>query len=372
MLLFVIDNIWKMDYRVLVLVIWSFLFSRTYGQCHGAADIVIAVPGALIVPYFEFIAFEGNLIDLLYHFNIEPRHIHIGLVLYGKAAVPIASPQPFKTRTQVNTRVTLLSQRNQHMLKLGMELNVAEAIRQVSDMLTKAPRGYPAEILRPNARKIGIIFTYGPTDIKFKQQTIDAAAAAMKANILLYALAANGTSLDFPKIGTDYCRLFSMGDFQTGLPSAIPDLASGICSELDPAEQITSAKCFPRRYSVLRPINVICQVENNMVQPDPNNCAYFFRCEYFDTQALRLHCAPNTLFDPLTGSCNVLTNVACYNDISCPTDIPMLYKHPMNCHMFINCANDFIPHVQVCPEGQMFDQSHQNCNETAQVTCTKI
>ena len=47
---------------------------------------------------------------------------------------------------------------------------------------------------------------------------------------MMYAVSANGTSKDFPKMGSDYCRLYSMSSLRDNLDYAIPDLASGICS----------------------------------------------------------------------------------------------------------------------------------------------
>lgn len=56
------------------------------------------------------------------------------------------------------------------------------------------------------------------------------AAISAKSNIMMYAVGANGTGEDFSKIGSDYCRLFSMASFENNLQFLIPDLASGICS----------------------------------------------------------------------------------------------------------------------------------------------
>ena len=74
------------------------------GQCRGNinhADLVVAVPGSLLVPEMEFQAFEKQLIRLFRYFAIEPDEFNIGLILYGREAVNIATPQPFKTRIQV-------------------------------------------------------------------------------------------------------------------------------------------------------------------------------------------------------------------------------------------------------------------------------
>lgn len=126
---------------------------------------------------------------------------------------------------------------------------------------------------------------------------------------------------------------------------------------------------FKGNYRKSRKVSVTCQVENNMVQPDPNNCAYYYRCEYFDTNPIKFKCPPNTLYDPLTSNCNMKNNVACYNDLVCPTDKPMLHPHPLDCNKFVNCYDDFIPHVQTCPKGQVFDLVHQSCNMTAFGSC---
>lgn len=358
-----------LDYFTPLILVVAFSYA-VKGECFGKADLVIAVPGSHAVPYYDFLAFEGQLIDLLRYFAIEPQFFNIGLILYGEHTVTLASPQPFKTRVQMNTRVTLLAQRSVHALKLGLKQDVAGAIREIRHMLTKPPDGYDLGILRPNAKKIGIIFAYGPTPPDQVQNVITAATKAKNEdNILLYALIANGSAEDFPHLGTDYCRLFSMMDFKTGLEEAIPDLASGVCSSLEPNPMISPTNCFPGVYEKARRIGVTCQVENNMVQPDPNNCAYYYRCEYFDTSPIRSHCPLDTLFDPLTGVCNQKENVACYNDLRCPTEKPMLHPHPLDCNKYVNCFNDFVPHVQSCPQGQVFDQVHQSCNMTAFGSC---
>lgn len=106
-----------------------------------------------------------------------------------------------------------------------------------------------------------------------------------------------------------------------------------------------------------------------MVQPDPNNCHYYYRCAYFDTSPIKFSCPGDTLYDPISGICNMKTNVACYNDLVCPTDRPMLHPHPLDCSKFVNCFNDFIPHVQTCPRGQVFDLIHQSCNMTTFGSC---
>ncbi|WAR03534.1 hypothetical protein MAR_010092 [Mya arenaria] len=338
----------------LLFVVWA---PMTKGQCRantGPVDLVIAVPGSNhVIPENEFSAFEKNLINLLMHFAIQPDEFNIGLILYGKTAIPIATPQPFKTRTQINTRVTLLTERMQYQHELGTKHDVAAALNLMINMFKVPPPGYTGNILRERARRIGIIFTFA------------AATRAKSDGILLYALGSNGTSRDFIELGTDYCRLFSMGEFSDGLPFAMPDLASGICSEVDPTVNITEKNCFPRRYPKAHGIGVSCQVEGNMMQADPNNCAYYYQCEYFDKNPRRMQCSASTLYDPLTKICNALSSVACYNDITCPDDKPALHAHPMDCNKFINCYNDRIPHVQSCPDDQVFDPQTQTCNKTS-------
>ncbi|XP_052797771.1 uncharacterized protein LOC128229907 isoform X2 [Mya arenaria] len=350
----------------LLFVVWA---PMTKGQCRantGPVDLVIAVPGSNhVIPENEFSAFEKNLINLLMHFAIQPDEFNIGLILYGKTAIPIATPQPFKTRTQINTRVTLLTERMQYQHELGTKHDVAAALNLMINMFKVPPPGYTGNILRERARRIGIIFTFGSTPAENVDNVIAAATRAKSDGILLYALGSNGTSRDFIELGTDYCRLFSMGEFSDGLPFAMPDLASGICSEVDPTVNITEKNCFPRRYPKAHGIGVSCQVEGNMMQADPNNCAYYYQCEYFDKNPRRMQCSASTLYDPLTKICNALSSVACYNDITCPDDKPALHAHPMDCNKFINCYNDRIPHVQSCPDDQVFDPQTQTCNKTS-------
>lgn len=118
---------------------------------------------------------------------------------------------------------------------------------------------------------------------------------------------------------------------------------------------------FSGNYTMAREIGVTCQVKNNMVMPDPNNCAYFYRCEYYDSLPIRFKCPLDTLYDPISGGCNTKENVACYSDLVCPKNTVMSYVHPMDCNKFVNCFNNSIPHVQTCPETQVFDQDKQIC-----------
>lgn len=78
------------------------IITISLAQCRGKVDLVLAVPGSSAVSPFEFAEFEDNLIELLRYFDLKPGQFNIGLILYGKAAIPIAHPQPYKTRLQVN------------------------------------------------------------------------------------------------------------------------------------------------------------------------------------------------------------------------------------------------------------------------------
>ena len=214
-----------------------FYLLSVLAQCDGNADIVIAVPGSTDVPQYEFDVFETELTELLRHFKINRGNFNIGLVLYGKTQIRVASPQPFKTRKELNTRITLLHRRNKYSQELNLESNVAGAIYAVHLMLLNPPTGYPRDILRPNSRKIGIIFTYGPGNIKDQASNqiniVAAAEAAHRDGILMYALSANGTVPGFSSIGSDSCRLFSMETYSNSLARAVPDLASSICSGIN-------------------------------------------------------------------------------------------------------------------------------------------
>lgn len=118
------------------------------------------------------------------------------------------------------------------------------------------------------------------------------------------------------------------------------------------------------RYSQAPEYSATCQTLGNMIQPDPNNCAYYHLCEYFDKAPIRKPCPGNTLYDPRIRTCNALTNVICYHDLRCPRDQSGLYPHPLDCNKFINCDDYLVPHVQMCPEDQVFDSIYKTCNNT--------
>lgn len=74
--------------------------------------------------------------------------------------------------------------------------------------------------------------------------------AKQESGILMYALIANGSAEDFPLIGTDYCRLFSMTDFRAGLADAVHDLATGICACMYYSNILKKLKYFSNLSSV--------------------------------------------------------------------------------------------------------------------------
>ena len=136
---------------------------------------MIAIPGAHEVPHFEYLAFEKHLIDLLYYFKLTSRDINIGLIVYGAKAVPFAYPQPFKNRLKTNTRVSLMAlERLKYTDATAIKENkVSVALSKMREMLKSSPPGYKNMMLRPNARKIGIIYVWGKAStVEEKKKTI--------------------------------------------------------------------------------------------------------------------------------------------------------------------------------------------------------
>ena len=120
-------------------------------MCNGRANIVLAVPAEAGQTSQ---AYEHNLIELLSYFNIDPRQIRIGLILYGDKTVTILTPDQYKNRTQVNTRISLMSRKSLYYDQMGYTKDLAKALRQMKDIFRQS-RSWPDE----KERKIAIIFT---------------------------------------------------------------------------------------------------------------------------------------------------------------------------------------------------------------------
>ena len=198
-------------------------------QCPGKADIVLAIPGSDLVPGQEFFPFERFLISLVSYFQLDPDNVNIGLILYGKEPVAINWPQPFKTQTQINTRISLMSQRPLYYNELNGRNDVAAAITLMRSMF-KNPTGYPLQMPRTGAKKIGVLFTYNSVPESERQRVELAAEGAKSDGITMYGVGKGRAGPEFSSIGSDYCKSFSMGRFIDGLPRVLAYLGSSICT----------------------------------------------------------------------------------------------------------------------------------------------
>lgn len=198
-------------------------------QCPGKADIVFAIPGSDKVPGQEFFPFERFLISLISYFQLDPDNVNIGLIVYGKEPVAVSWPQPFKTQTQVNTRVTLMSQRPLYYSQLNGGNDVPAAITLMRHMF-RNPTGYPLQTPRSGAKKIGVLFTYNSVPESERSQVVEAAEGAKADGITMYAVGKGQAGPEFSSIGSDYCKSFSMGRFIDGLPRVLAYLGSSICT----------------------------------------------------------------------------------------------------------------------------------------------
>lgn len=160
--------------------------------------------------------------------------------------MPINWPQPFKGSKQINTRITLMSQRNMYSDQLNGGNDVGNAIMMMRHMF-ETPSGLPVPGPRPDVKRIGVVFTYNNVEPFLRQSVVDAATEAKREGITLYAVGKGRAGPEFSAIGSDYCKSFSMGRFIDGLPSVLAFLGSSICSEMDPTVNVTSNNCFPRK-----------------------------------------------------------------------------------------------------------------------------
>ena len=121
---------------------------------------------------------------------------------------------------------------------------------------------------------------------------------------------------------------------------------------------------FSEHYGKEDIILVSC-IGDSIILPDPNNCAYYFRCEF--RKPVRHECATDTLYDVHAKTCNFNQFVECYSDVTCPAPFG-LFPHPFDCRRYINCYIN-IPYIQECAPGNLYDAPYKNCNETRYVNC---
>ena len=204
-------------------------FLSLTAQCPGKADVVFAIPGGDKVPGQEFFPFERFLISLVSYFQLDPENVNIGLIVYGKEPVAINWPKPFKTQKQVNTRITLMSQRPLYFDRLNGGNDVAAAITLMRNMF-RNPTGYALQMPRSGTKKIGVLFTLDSVSAQDRARVLEEAEGAKRDGIIMYAVGKGNAGPEFSSIGSDYCKAFSMGRFIDGLPSVLAYLGSSICT----------------------------------------------------------------------------------------------------------------------------------------------
>lgn len=205
------------------------LIISVQGDCAGKADIIIAVPGSVNIPGEEFFPFETFLHMLVDYFVLDENNVNVGFVLYGNEPTILSHPQPFKDQAETNTRATLLTQRENYMNILGSPPNVARALNLMRAMFQN-PSGYPMERPRRGVKKIGVIFTWGAQPIEAFDDVVRASDDLRMDGVTMYAVGRSPIGPEFARLATDECKLFSMGNFQEGLPSVLPYLGSSICT----------------------------------------------------------------------------------------------------------------------------------------------
>ncbi|XP_067672590.1 uncharacterized protein [Haliotis asinina] len=335
----------------------AILFLVTIGtvlslDCNGPAEIVIAVPGSKeAVPNFEFSFLENFLTQLVSYFNIAPQNTRVGLILYGKEPVVIADLDDAVTKQTLNTRITLMSHRKLYVDSLSGGQNVPKAIQKVDELLAAGRGSVP---------KIGIIMTYSGSDLTSPDpQTVIAriakeSAAALNNGIKLLATNTGGGLPGFYNITMDACRLFSLGSY-SNLKALLPYLASATCYILDSSVNPSPVNCFPALLPP--PLKETVQCHGDALhQEDPTNCAYYVQCP----MAIRMPCAPGSLFDPKITRCNSKEAVTCYSGLTCPAQ-KGLFPHPWDNTKFLSCSNS-IPYVNDCPDNLVFYPLKSECD----------
>lgn len=166
---------------------------------------------------------------LVDYFVLDENNVNVGFVLYGNEPTILSHPQPFKDQAETNTRATLLTQRENYMNILGSPPNVARALNLMRAMFQN-PSGYPMERPRRGVKKIGVIFTWGAQPIEAFDDVVRASDDLRMDGVTMYAVGRSPIGPEFARLATDECKLFSMGNFQEGLPSVLPYLGSSICT----------------------------------------------------------------------------------------------------------------------------------------------
>lgn len=206
-----------------------FIIFYVAADCGGSADIVFAVPGSGHIPGEEFFPFERFLTMLVDYFRLDADNINIGLILYGREPIPVSWPQPAKDQTQINTRITLMTQRETYNGKLRGKANVAQALNLMQQMF-KNPSGYPMQQPRPDAKQIGVMFTHGPLSHDLTEGIVVAANELKELGVEMYSVGRHPNGEWFAEIASNRCNVFSMDSFSASLRELLPYIGSSICT----------------------------------------------------------------------------------------------------------------------------------------------
>ncbi|KAL5015935.1 hypothetical protein ScPMuIL_005524 [Solemya velum] len=346
-------------------------------RCPGPADIVLMVQGSSAIPHTEFELIENLLTDILSYLVIDKNNFRVGLILFGRRPIVMNGLQPFKNRTQLNTLISLMTQRDVHGAMLDGDADIEAAMNEMRSLFTLHALSSQLKNQPIPSKKIGVLFTYTnsslpPVGSIGRTSTIATAGKAKQEGITLISVVTGSGADDILGMASDECKMFSANGIWSGLVALVPSIANSICfvaSKQYPgyAEPDASGSCAhsaATKYQAEEPTRFVCP-DLWGIFSDPENCAYYYTCSA--GRPRRNLCRNGDLFDTHSNTCNHKDAVTCYSEISCAS-LNGLFPHPTDCHKFVNCYGG-IPYIQECSWNLIFDAKTKICLREGETKC---
>lgn len=203
-------------------------------RCPGSADIVFVVQGSSTIPHTEFELMENVLTDILNYLTIDQDNFRVGLILFGRRPMVMNGLQPYKNRTQLNTLISLMIQREVHGTMLDGKADIEAAINEMRSLFTVHALSSQLNGQPVPSKKIGVLFTFANSSLPLegsisRNSSIATTEKAKQEGVSLFSVVVGKGEEDILSLASDECKRFTAKRIWSGLMDLVPDIANNIC-----------------------------------------------------------------------------------------------------------------------------------------------
>ena len=179
-----------------------------------------------------FAPLEHFLQGVVNYFEIEENLFNVGFMLYGRSPKSMSEIRPYRNRTQINTRLSLLSHQGELSWILTGRPSLPLALIEMTNMFRRAKMERPTDASVVSPMNIAVIILNGTYVGEWR--SVQLASKAKQQNITIYVVIMGeiGTNIDLArKLASDDCKVYITG--KTGPFSweqIVMELGTSICT----------------------------------------------------------------------------------------------------------------------------------------------